>query len=246
MKHMTTNDMVVLLIFGIVMYVIAIIIKEWNKDVTPPLPKQTIVINITGKRQPSYRDCIEQWILDYGFDFEKIWWQTVRDWNEQAEKKVRKCFFWKKRRWKEFEEKRNLIGSVYYAMFDFRFVKTQTRYRQYRYQRTPYKVTTTQHVEHLSMGDIRRIIKELEAINFEATTEKYYSKNQRRLMTKELRHKIMVRDNYTCQKCGKYMPDEVGLHIDHIIPVKKGGKTVESNLQVLCDKCNLRKSTSIA
>ena len=52
------------------------------------------------------------------------------------------------------------------------------------------------------------------------------------------------RDNYTCQKCGKYMPDEVGLHIDHIIPVKLGGKSVESNLQVLCDKCNLKKGSN--
>ena len=48
----------------------------------------------------------------------------------------------------------------------------------------------------------------------------------------------MIRDNYTCQICGKYMPDGVGLHIDHIIPVSKGGKSVESNLQVLCSKCN--------
>ena len=37
------------------------------------------------------------------------------------------------------------------------------------------------------------------------------------------------------------MPDEVGLHIDHIIAIKNGGKTAESNLQVLCDKCNLGK-----
>ena len=37
-------------------------------------------------------------------------------------------------------------------------------------------------------------------------------------MTKALRKEIMLRDNYTCQICGKYMPDEVGLHIDHIIP----------------------------
>ena len=39
------------------------------------------------------------------------------------------------------------------------------------------------------------------------------------------------------------MPDEVGLHIDHIVPIAKGGKTVKSNLQVLCSKCNGKKSS---
>ncbi len=82
----------------------------------------------------------------------------------------------------------------------------------------------------------------LEEINFECTLNQYHNKNQRKLMTKTLRNKIMKTDNYTCQKCGKYMPDEIGLHIDHIIPISKGGKTVESNLQVLCSKCNGHKS----
>ena len=53
------------------------------------------------------------------------------------------------------------------------------------------------------------------------------------------------RDNYTCQICGKYMPDGVGLQIDHIIPVAKGGKTVPSNLQVLCSKCNGAKKDKL-
>ena len=41
------------------------------------------------------------------------------------------------------------------------------------------------------------------------------------------------------------IPDEVGLEIDHIIPVSKGGKTTPDNLQVLCSKCNRRKSNKI-
>lgn len=61
-------------------------------------------------------------------------------------------------------------------------------------------------------------------------------------MTKELRRQIIRRDKFTCQNCGKYMPNEVGLHVDHIIPISKGGKTVPSNLQVLCSKCNGSKS----
>lgn len=46
-------------------------------------------------------------------------------------------------------------------------------------------------------------------------------------MTQGIRDRIKSRDGYTCQICGRYMPDGVGLHIDHIIPISKGGKTVD-------------------
>lgn len=68
---------------------------------------------------------------------------------------------------------------------------------------------------------------------------------QRQLMTNQLREKIKKRDNYTCCRCGACLKDEphLLLEIDHIIPISKGGTTVESNLQTLCWKCNRNKGT---
>jgi hypothetical protein len=59
-----------------------------------------------------------------------------------------------------------------------------------------------------------------------------------------LRYKVLKRDSFRCALCGRSPANEVGceLHIDHIIPFAKGGKTVEENLRVLCDHCNLGKS----
>ena len=114
--------------------------------------------------------------------------------------------------------------------------------RQRNYQRTPYKVSVPDRKLDVDLAWLRERRDALSAIGFETTLRKYHAKNQRRLMTPALRQQIAERDNYTCQICGKYMPDGVGLHIDHIVPVSKGGKTVPSNLQVLCSKCNGSKS----
>lgn len=70
---------------------------------------------------------------------------------------------------------------------------------------------------------------------------------QRALMTSSLREKIKLRDNNTCQLCGLSTAQEPNLllEIDHIIPVSKGGLTIESNLQTLCWRCNRRKGGNL-
>ena len=62
-----------------------------------------------------------------------------------------------------------------------------------------------------------------------------------------LRFQVLSRDRFTCRYCGASpMKDpSVTLHIDHIIPWSKGGKTSLDNLQTLCSKCNLGKSDTI-
>ncbi|MBV8860157.1 MAG: HNH endonuclease, partial [Acidobacteria bacterium] len=53
---------------------------------------------------------------------------------------------------------------------------------------------------------------------------------------------VYTRDEGKCVRCGSME----NLHFDHIIPVSKGGGTSESNIQLLCDYCNLQKSDKIA
>ena len=74
-----------------------------------------------------------------------------------------------------------------------------------------------------------------------------FAKEQRALMTRKLREHIKKRDNYTCCNCGNstHVEPNLLLEIDHIIPVAKGGCTVEENLQTLCWKCNRAKSDKI-
>lgn len=64
---------------------------------------------------------------------------------------------------------------------------------------------------------------------------------QRRIMTDSLRYDIMKRDEFHCVLCGRGAEDGVKLHVDHIIPVSKGGKTTPDNLRTLCERCNLGK-----
>ncbi len=71
-----------------------------------------------------------------------------------------------------------------------------------------------------------------------------FSREQRSMMTGKLREMIKKRDNFTCCICGNsiYQEPNLLLEIDHVIPVSKGGCTVEENLQTLCWKCNRAKS----
>ncbi len=75
------------------------------------------------------------------------------------------------------------------------------------------------------------------------------SKNKDDYINLKLRHKILERDDFRCQQCGhkgneRYADgDIVKLEVDHIVPRKDGGKTVEANLWTLCSRCNAGKKS---
>ena len=199
-------------------------------------PYKKISFNISSKRKPEMLDYIDNYLINHK-NIEIM--QTMVDleqWKLNCNEKISKSIF-KKHRYKQYKKCLDEDN-----LFKFIFFRMKTRYRQENYVRYPYQVKEISQIFSTSYEFLNDRFLKLKDINFEYTLNEYNISNQRKLMTKELRNQIALRDNFTCQKCGKYMPDGVGLHIDHIVPISKGGKSVISNLQVLCSKCNGSKS----
>lgn len=89
--------------------------------------------------------------------------------------------------------------------------------------------------------------------SFESISRTYLDKEtyeklmlvERGEVSDSLRYDIMKGDNFRCTICGASANEGVRLHIDHIIPVSKGGKSNIENLRTLCERCNVGKSDKI-
>jgi hypothetical protein len=56
--------------------------------------------------------------------------------------------------------------------------------------------------------------------------------------------RVVRRDNYTCQHCGKHLLDNE-VEFDHKIPISRGGSSDEHNLRLTCHDCNQDKSDRV-
>lgn len=195
--------------------------------------------DVSGKRKPQIDDLIDEFLNNGNFIM-------IQKHNEQIALWKQKCqAMLEKSKMPNYRKKQYLACLNDESAFRFYLTRQQTRYKQKNYVKSAYHVTMTTDEFFCSYAYLKERDEQLAEISHACTLREYHDKNQRKLMTKELRQSIMIRDHYTCQNCGKIMMDEVGLHIDHIIPVSKGGKTVPSNLQVLCSKCNGNKSNKL-
>ncbi len=77
------------------------------------------------------------------------------------------------------------------------------------------------------------------------STEDIIHKTKRGISDR-LRFSILLRDGFTCCKCGRSPLKErdIELHVDHIVPWSKGGETISDNLETKCAKCNLGKGNA--
>lgn len=62
-----------------------------------------------------------------------------------------------------------------------------------------------------------------------------------------VRYEVLRRDHFRCVTCGASPANDRGcvLHVDHVVPVSRGGDTTLANLRSLCQDCNLGKSAKV-
>ena len=58
-------------------------------------------------------------------------------------------------------------------------------------------------------------------------------------LSNDISSKLLLLQKNKCACCGKNLRDKY--HLDHIIPISRGGKNIDSNIQLLCVTCNLTK-----
>lgn len=233
-KGINLVAVLVLLVFALLIFVIFLITYIRNPFYFPYL---TIDCDVSGKRNVTRGDVIDEALLDGHIDDIEEEKTEVEEWYRWSKSRVRRSIF-KKHRARQLKKKLPDKTEVY----RFRTYRKYTRYRWNGYRRYRINHIVTGTVYTAGYSELIKRYRKLREGGFKETLFTAEKKRQRGKMTQALRKKIMERDNYTCQICGRYMPDGEGIEIDHIIPIAKGGKTVPENLQCLCSDCNGKKS----
>lgn len=237
----------VVLNFVLVFFIVWLILQHFKRtELVFSFPYLIIEANVFNKRNPVVEDVIDRYLNYSGIDEVENHLVVISQWRSKCEqlidKQVKRKCIGDAEKYKQRQLKRLSTVASVSEPFCFEIIRLRDA-PNFGY-RVRYLVERPSGVLY-SYDELLKRYTFLKSIDFACTIREYESKEQRKLMTKELRKKIMIRDKYTCQICGKYMPDEVGLQIDHIVPVAKGGKSIPLNLQVLCSKCNGSKSDKV-
>ena len=236
---MTVTGIVLLSLF--VFVVICLICVLIRKALRSPFryPYYSHTFDITGKRNPKLEELVDQYLLER-FELIEKCHERTREWKRSCRVKIDESIC------KKLREKQYLRALDDENAFCFKVVRTRTRYKQKNEEKSSDKAEPVFDTFHCGFKWLETRKRQLEGEDFVASLSDYQNRRQRIMLKKALKSSIVIRDHYTCRACGKYMPDCVGLRIDHIRPISEGGLTTSSNLQVLCSECLEKKENILA
>ncbi len=102
----------------------------------------------------------------------------------------------------------------------------------------------------LVLGGKAEVLQEEDDVHLHTSTAEFivpsvvrmvYLVHRPRPRVKLTRREVFIRDNYTCQYCGRQSHD---LTLDHVMPKSRGGAHTWENLAAACKECNHRKGNN--
>ncbi len=156
--------------------------------------------------------------------------QQAREWREAHPEKVRET----NSRWVEAhrEHVRRRQRRAYEANKDQRRQQNHEAYIKDRDHRLAYTIAwRKENKDKCSQYEAKRRAQKANGGNIEAVPID--------------RNEIIARDNATCWICGAGPLESGNIHLDHVIPLCKGGSHTPDNMRVACRRCNMRKHTRL-
>ena len=172
-----------------------------------------------------YRQTHQEYYTAYQKQYHRAYKGTskyYKQWYQANKEKAKE--YQRKYRQDHKEELRERYRKTYWPKY-YSTHKEQRRESQKRYRQT-------HRAERNSNNAKRRALKR---------SEQPRLTDQQKAEIREIYRRAREDRNVYCYICGKKIP--LGhRHVDHIIPLSRGGKHVPSNLAIACDRCNLRKN----
>lgn len=110
---------------------------------------------------------------------------------------------------------------------------------------SPKKQVNLMKQESFTLNNVFACMESVSRSHLDKATYNKLAAVERGDVSDSLRYDILKRDEFRCVICGASSKDGAHLHVDHIIPIAKGGKSVPSNLRTLCERCNIGKSDKL-
>jgi 5-methylcytosine-specific restriction endonuclease McrA len=139
---------------------------------------------------------------------------TTAAWREKNKKRVKELQSIRSAKYYALNRKKMISGSAnYHAEHPEQVKATRSRWKK----KHPEKVRIAYH-------------------NYQATKKENGGK-----ISLGLAEKLLTRQKNHCAVCKKSL-SKTGYHLDHIVPLARGGKNEDRNMQATCPKCNMEKN----